>query len=334
VDIDVHPGYYPGYYSMVLAGLVQHGYRLHLTTNGFPPAEKPAFYVKKDTLALILRGRGEAKRVVVSADDFAEIRAGHGDWAHLIAKVNVAPSTGATFGGATVMPVGPLFAIRFGGLAGFGRTVVAKAALTPPSLRTQFDLREEMRKHFKRAPEVSYRPSNSDPSYVFFAGTSWGEHPDVAPLRAAFIRACRRQDGLRFEGGFVAHNNQPETDYPGLYVHHRYSMGDYLMKTGKSLLVFNNPAVHGCLGWKLGEFLALGKAIVSTPLNRVMPGSFEPDEHYLLTDGTGPSLDEAISRVRRDAALRNHLETRARAYYDEYLAPRMVAARILARAER
>ena len=42
-------------------------------------------------------------------------------------------------------------------------------------------------------------------------------------------------------------------------------------RTARSAVVFNCPAVHGCLGWKLGEYLTLRKAIISTDLGRRLP---------------------------------------------------------------
>jgi hypothetical protein len=96
-------------------------------------------------------------------------------------------------------------------------------------------------------------------------------------------------------------------------------------------LVFNNPAVGGCLGWKLGEFLALGKAILSTPIDRVMPGAFDPGEHFLQIDGSAESFDAGIERLIGDKQTREGLERRARQYYDEYLRPDRVVTHIWAR---
>jgi glycosyltransferase involved in cell wall biosynthesis len=100
---------------------------------------------------------------------------------------------------------------------------------------------------------------------------------------------------------------------------------------GRSVAAFNNPAVHGCLGWKLGEFLALGKAIVSLPIDRLLPSPLEHGVHLHIVDGSPESLDDAIARLRADDAYRRTLETNARRWYDEHLAPQCVAARILTR---
>ena len=127
---------------------------------------------------------------------------------------------------------------------------------------------------------------------MFFTAWPWAKHGDVNPPRIRFIEACRRAPGLTFEGGFVPRrrNDVPEVlPYTATSAH---SLPEYLAKVGRSAVAFNNPAVHGCLGWKLGEFLAMGKAIVSLPLDRVLPAPLEHGVHLHVVDGSPESLDE------------------------------------------
>ena len=62
-------------------------------------------------------------------------------------------------------------------------------------------------------------------------------------------------------------------------------------------MAFNNPAVHGCLGWKLGELLAMGKAIVSLPIERTLPSPLERGVHMHVVNGSAGALDDAIARM-------------------------------------
>jgi glycosyltransferase involved in cell wall biosynthesis len=94
-------------------------------------------------------------------------------------------------------------------------------------------------------------------------------------------------------------------------------------------VAFNNPAVHGCLGWKLGEFLAMGKAIVSLPIERVLPAPLEHGVHLHVVDGTPESLDDAIARLRSDDPYRRTLEVNARRWYEQHLAPERLATRLV-----
>ena len=87
--------------------------------------------------------------------------------------------------------------------------------------------------------------------------------------------------------------------------------------------------MHGCLGWKLGEFLALGKATISLPITRVLPAPLEHGVHLHVVDGSPDSLDDALDRLRRDHAYRRTLEINARQWYEEHLAPARLATRLL-----
>ena len=103
---------------------------------------------------------------------------------------------------------------------------------------------------------------------------------------------------------------------------------EYVERTRRSALVFNTPAVHECLGWKLGEFLALGKAIVSLPLTRALPAPLEHGTHLHLVDGSPESITDAIERITGDDGYRRRLEEHARAWYDEWLDPTRLVQRL------
>ncbi|MCB1037871.1 MAG: glycosyltransferase, partial [Acidobacteria bacterium] len=108
----------------------------------------------------------------------------------------------------------------------------------------------------------------------------------------------------------------------------RVSIAEYVEKTQRSCAVFNTPAVSGCHGWKLGEFLALGKAIVSTPLSRELPAPLIHGEHLHLVDGTRESMEEALHEISSQGEYRRHLEEGARRYYSTHLGPERVVAKI------
>ena len=54
--------------------------------------------------------------------------------------------------------------------------------------------------------------------------------------------------------------------------------------------MLNTPGVSGCLGWKLGEYLALGKAIISTPIQRQLLADLEHGTHIHVVDGSEDSM--------------------------------------------
>lgn len=77
----------------------------------------------------------------------------------------------------------------------------------------------------------------------------------------------------------------------------------------------------------------MGKAIISTPLGRVMPGEFRSGEQlHVVADDSESAIGDALERVLSDQPYRQHLEHSARRYWEEYLTPTRVVQRIAAAA--
>ncbi len=108
----------------------------------------------------------------------------------------------------------------------------------------------------------------------------------------------------------------------------RYSINDYINKIKSSSFVFNTPAVFDCHGWKLGEFLAMGKAIISTPILNELPEKLTHSENiHIITDDS--ELENAIKTLLNDQNYKRHLEANAKAYYEKHASPKSVIKYIL-----
>ncbi len=165
-----------------------------------------------------------------------------------------------------------------------------------------------------------------DEPYIFMSATLW-EHKNCLEgtnlQRKKFIDVCK---GLKchFEGGFIASKNHPQyTEFKYLILNRPYSIRRYIKKTKQSVLVFNNPAVHNCHGWKLGEYLGLGKAIISTPMSNLLPEALVHGKnvHFIYND---EDFTTAIQLLLKDHGYRKHLEDNAKAYYWKYIDPRSI----------
>lgn len=177
--------------------------------------------------------------------------------------------------------------------------------------------------------------------YVFSLSTLWwgsGMYNTTNRYRNDFIRLCKQNMDV-FEGGFFYVNSAEEEskeyaqykeEYHDIIYSHRISMSDYDERSRKSWFVFSTPSVNGCHGWKLGEYLCEGKAIVSTPLNNVMPGHFENGVHYLEVS-TLQEMEAAIIRLRDDAELVARLKRNAFLYFNEWISPEASVKQVLAK---
>ena len=119
----------------------------------------------------------------------------------------------------------------------------------------------------------------------------------------------------------------------GGFLDDRLDLGTYIERVQRSAFVFNSPAVHGCLGWKLGEYLALGKAILSTPLSRSLPAPLEHGVHAHFVDDDVDSIRAGVELLLNDESYRSRLERGAGQWYQTHLAPARVAERLVEAAD-
>lgn len=95
-------------------------------------------------------------------------------------------------------------------------------------------------------------------------------------------------------------------------------MKAWMEKTKQSILVFNTPAFWNCHGWKLGEYLALGKAIISVPLFNDMPAPLIHGENIHFVENDENKIKEAIELIINNNEYRLKLEKGALAYWEKY----------------
>jgi hypothetical protein len=167
--------------------------------------------------------------------------------------------------------------------------------------------------------------------YVFMIATLWEDKNCIEGtnmLRKTFVEICKTMN-CNFEGGFYASVNHPQfKDFENLIFFHPYSVKTYVEKTKLSTIVFNTPAVHECHGWKLGEYLAMGKAIISTPLFNELPKGFEHGVNMHIVSNL-EEMKLAINLLLTDKNYRKLLESGAKTYYLKYVSPRSVIKNIL-----
>lgn len=320
------------YGAFYLEGLRQlfGGHRIEFGFDGFTSEYEDdhpfAFRVLPD-------GDGPELRVFVSASDWPTLDAGALAWADVYGKVNVADESASD----AVVPIGPSFPVRL------SRKTIPALPRTRPSVRDVVGGARRAAGHLRRGrlathgigrdrlPIEAYRAGRSEPGYVFFTAWAWQKHAEVNEPRGRFVQAARAAQGVRFEGGFVPRSHDDVPNVRGLTGPGPFTLAEFLDRTARSVVAFQCPAVHGCMGWKCGEFLALGKAIISTGVPQRLPAPLRHGEEIWYVDDDVDALRGAIERIAGDDALRTHLEQGARAYYDRWLAPAVVVDRLLGR---
>lgn len=298
-------------------------------------------------MAFVLYDNNTSYKIFIDFEDVAIINKQRYDWADVYAKVNPTEQQVSEY--TKLLAVGPAFGITLGGIPNniIKSIVNYIRGRKSNQIPYKFYLRDYLYTNIRRRGIFFYEKKRKiRPNYIFHASTLWYNNfaaTDTNKFRGDFLIACKKA-GLIIDGGlFYINGNAPITekpDYPkykeiykDFIYDKRLSMDDYIAKTQESVLVFNTPSVCECHGWKLAEYLCMGKAIISTPLTRVMPGNgliHGVNVHFVH------NIDEifdAVEKINSDNNYRKKLELGARTYYEEFLSPQRVIERIITKAK-
>jgi glycosyltransferase involved in cell wall biosynthesis len=285
---------------------------------------------KEDVFAAIIKQEnGIQKKIIIDFLDSSKIDADSLAWCDVYGKVNLEAITYDSQPlPQKIIPVGPNFAIRVWNLS---QTLYYSLSNLIKSYKVLPDYKKFLsnyKQQFLRRPVSAYMPGSTEKNYIFLINSIWKKSPKTNNNRLQFIKACKSIPGLIFEGGFAPRQNRDIDDFDAYTTAEWYSVNEYLRKVKQSVVVYNTPAVLDCHGWKLGEFLAMGKAIISTPLSRLMPGDFIDRVHFYQVDDQNDYKTE-IETLLKNEKLLQELEANARNYYEIYLSPQKVIAAIM-----
>jgi len=296
-------------------------------------------------MAILIVDKSISHKVYIDFSDRCDIMEAQYDWAHLYCKINVKEGDLLKFD--KLMVIGPSFGVRKGTIISalfrcMSNMKLANGYMTIP--RYSY-FRDYLYPIYRREQYKKYEKEvNIDDNYIFHASTLWYDKDTDATTnryRGDFLQCCKEL-GVKIGGGlfyindpvvlkeFPNYANYLER-YKDFLYKKRLSMKEYINETKRSFVVFNTPSVAGCHGWKLPEYLCMGKAIISTPLSREMPGKgLVHGENIHIVNST-EEIREAISLIREDKGYRQKLMQGAKKYYDDYLAPEVVMHRIIDR---
>jgi hypothetical protein len=297
----------PAYAGYWVEGLRHVGtIELHPLPTRLPPS----------TIAFEIGGR----KFVIDAWDKNIVNEHWLQWSDVYGKVNLPLDTNID----KVVPLGPWTITKAWGIGSMAWTFMQSASWGKGKRRPHRADARGFLLQYKRMPSNKLVPTRASPTYIFSLHRHWPSEPEVNEPRALFMREARSSAKVTFEGGFCpCDRDDPMTGYSDLR-RRRLSHRKWMQLTRRSAAVFNSQGVYGCLDVKLGDYLALGKAIISMPVPFQLPSSLEHGTHIHVIDGSEESMKEAIERIVSDPAYRLHLEANARAYFDKFSSPRAV----------
>ncbi len=179
---------------------------------------------------------------------------------------------------------------------------------------------------------------------VLFLAATYDPHDDPArsqdknedrisinETRARCIRLLKGALGERFTGGF-ANTAFARKRYPDLIAPDSLTtQASYIATMRSHSICVATTGLHGSIGWKLAEYVAFSKAILSEKLVFGVPGDFGPGRNY-LEFGSPEDCAAGAVRLVEDRDLRERLMLSNAAYYRDFLRPDALVGNALARA--
>ena len=182
-----------------------------------------------------------------------------------------------------------------------------------------------------RVNQLQAPPNFEAPARIIFLTTTYDpgrsktdqkkkETDHINRTRAECIRALRREFGDRFLGG-ISFNAGIKKGYEDCLIPDKaFTRRDNYIRILKHYpICVATTGLHGSIGWKFGEYVALSKAILSEKLLYAAPG-LQPGKNFLEFATPAQCVEEA-QRLMTDRDLRAQIMLNNAYYYMEYLKP-------------
>jgi len=321
----IYPGFNCWRYSFYIRGL-QHVFPKFKMN--FKPDLFPKFH--HHALPLVI-GKNPGLKIYISAGDGPGYNQQGLEWCDVYAKRTLLKEEVPKEYAEKIIPSGPHHGLRVWSLP-VAVFHALRAYNSCPDCIDNFrtHLLGYIRQYTYRLPESAFVPGQSESDYVFYASTLYPTHPQYNKYRATFIQACQKTPGLEFEGGLLRADDFRVPEYRDITISEYYRPRTWMEKIKKSALGFWAPGDQGAMTLKLAEFMAYGKAIIAVPIRQEMlPAPLRHGEQVHFVDGSLEDMQAAVRYITQDHAYRQKLERNARAYYDEWVAPKQAIQRFI-----
>lgn len=169
--------------------------------------------------------------------------------------------------------------------------------------------------------DLEVKPDKPAEPVVLFQTRTWGlnetklglaHHKKLNDMRVNTVRALRSEFGKRFIGG-LANTKLARKHYPDVVVTNT-KQKHYLSLVRGSLVGVTTIGLHYSTGWKLPEFLAASRCIVTEPLKFELPTPLVEGENY-LSFRTPEGCVEACKRILNEPTFAQRMRQNNWQYY-------------------
>lgn len=187
-----------------------------------------------------------------------------------------------------------------------------------------------------RLADLQAPPATGQEPRILFLARTWDTDNDdhfqlsaaeqedrqsINEMRADCIRQLRDTFGKYFTGGLLP-TPHAMANYADCVVGQDglTTKRNYLQLVKQHSICVATTGLHGSIGWKFGEYVALSRAIVSEPLCYQVPGNFKAGQNYLEFTSAAHCVEQ-IGRLMDSSQQRAALMQANHQYYQMALQP-------------
>jgi hypothetical protein len=141
--------------------------------------------------------------------------------------------------------------------------------------------------------------------------------------RINYIKLCKDKFRKLFTGGLVD-NDYSRKYAPELIVSKQVTeKRNFLQTIKEDVICIATTGLHNSISWKIGEYVAASRAIITEPLHYSLPGDFSENKNYLVFDDA-ESLVSKVELLLNDKNLLHQMMLNNLFYYNNYVKPEMI----------
>ncbi|GAA4815435.1 hypothetical protein [Litoribaculum gwangyangense] len=182
------------------------------------------------------------------------------------------------------------------------------------------DLAKQVYTLIRRPTYENYKFKAEKENYIFFSASIWKKEPETNRIRAEFIRYCKADDRLVFEGGFVPRNDGNHFDFKEELNEIKYPPKTFSKLSRRSKIVLNNAAVWGAVSWRLAEYLNQSLFVLSFPFKIEFPIPLKHNKEIHLINKTS-EFPEVFDKVLHNKDYHKYIAENGKSYFSKYCTP-------------
>ncbi|MCF7560308.1 hypothetical protein L3X39_06615 [Sabulilitoribacter multivorans] len=172
----------------------------------------------------------------------------------------------------------------------------------------------------RRPSYREYHLKTEKDNYIFFTASIWKKEAETNNIRAEFIRYCKQDARINFEGGFIPRSDGNNFDFEDELNEKKYTPKAFSKLSKKSKIVLNNPAVYGAVSWRLAEYLNQSLFVLSFPFKIELPIPLNHEKDIYYIENTN-DYGKVFDKVLNSSDFHKKIAGNGKRYFSKYCTP-------------